>query len=91
MTLYEKLDTLTAGEIRGNLERFTFIYGEKAVETLGLEKIKDFSFWDNGRSVIIYQALRQFLIVIMIFLWIKKDSQLVIIKTVCFLNLIINI
>ena len=54
MTLYEKLDTLTAGEIRGNLERFTFIYGEKAVEVLGLEKIKDFSFWDNGRSVIIY-------------------------------------
>ena len=54
MTLYEKLDTLTAGEIRGNLEKFTFIYGKKAVETLGLEKIKDFSFWDNGQSVIIY-------------------------------------
>nr|DAZ45850.1 MAG TPA: hypothetical protein [Caudoviricetes sp.] len=54
MTIYEKLDTLTAGKIRGNLEKFTFIYGKKAVETLGLEKIKDFSFWDNGQSVIIY-------------------------------------
>lgn len=54
MTLYEKLDTLTAGEIRGNLEKFTFIYGKKAVKTLELEKIKGFSFWDNGRSVIIY-------------------------------------
>lgn len=54
MTLYEKLDTLTAGEIRGSLEKFTFIYGKKAVEALGLEEIKDFSFWDNGRSVIIY-------------------------------------
>lgn len=54
MTLYEKLDTLTAGEIRGSLGKFTFIYGKKAVETLGLEKIKGFSFWDNGRSVIIY-------------------------------------
>lgn len=52
MTLYEKLDTLTAGEIRGNLERFIFIYGKMAVETLGLEKIKDFSFWDNGRIII---------------------------------------
>ena len=40
MTLYEKLDTLTAGEIRGNLEKFTFIYGKMAVETLGLEKRK---------------------------------------------------
>lgn len=54
MTIYEKLDILTAGEIRGNLEKFTFIYREKVVEVLGLEKIKDFSFWDNGRSVIIY-------------------------------------
>ena len=54
MTIYEKLDTLTAGEIRGNLEKFIFIYGEKAVKILGLDKISDFSFWDNGRSVIIY-------------------------------------
>lgn len=54
MTIYEKLDTLTAGEIRGNLEKFTFIFGKMAVEALGLEKIKNFSFWDNGRSVIIY-------------------------------------
>lgn len=54
MTICKKLDILTAGELRGNLEKFTFIYGKMAVETLGLEKIKDFSFWDNGRSVIIY-------------------------------------
>lgn len=26
MTIYEKLDTLTAAEIRGNLEKFIFIY-----------------------------------------------------------------
>lgn len=54
MTIYEKLDTLTAGEIRGNLEKFIFIYGAKAAKILELEKIADFSFWDNGRSVIIY-------------------------------------
>lgn len=54
MTICEKLDTLTAGEIRGNLEKFIFIYGAKAAEILELEKITDFSFWDNGRSVIVY-------------------------------------
>lgn len=54
MTIYEKLNTLTAGEVRGNLEKFIFIYGEKAVKILELEKITDFSFWDNGRGVIIY-------------------------------------
>lgn len=54
MTIYEKLDTLTAGEIRGNLEKFIFIYGKKATKILELEKIANFSFWDNGQSVIIY-------------------------------------
>ena len=54
MTIYEKLNTLTAGEIRGNLEKFIFIYGKKAAKILELEKIADFSFGDNGRSVIIY-------------------------------------
>lgn len=44
MTIYEKLDTLTAGEIRGNLEKFIFIYGAKAAKILELEKIADFSF-----------------------------------------------
>ena len=39
MTIYEKLDTLTAGEIRGNLEKFIFIYGEKATKILELEKM----------------------------------------------------
>lgn len=37
MTIYEKLDTLTAAEIRGNLEKFIFIYGEKAVKILELD------------------------------------------------------
>lgn len=54
MTICEKLDTLTAGEIRGNLEKFIFIYGKKTAKILELEKIEDFSFWDNGQSVIIY-------------------------------------
>ena len=44
MTICEKLDTLTAGEIRGNLEKFIFIYGKKAAKILELEKIADFSF-----------------------------------------------
>lgn len=44
MTICEKLDTLTAGEIRGNLEKFIFIYGTKVAEILELEKITDFSF-----------------------------------------------
>lgn len=48
MTICEKLNTLTAGEIRGNLEKFISIYGEKADKILELEKITDFSFWDNG-------------------------------------------
>ena len=60
MTIYEILDTLTAGEIRGNLEKFIFVYGEKAAKILELEKITDFSFWDNGRSVIIYTGAQAF-------------------------------
>ena len=54
MTICEKLNILTAGEVRGNLEKFISIYGGKAAKVLKLEKITDFSFWDNGRSVIIY-------------------------------------
>ena len=56
MTICEKLNILTAGEVRGKLEKFISIYGEKAVKILKLEKITDFSFWDNGRSVIIYKG-----------------------------------
>lgn len=68
MTICEKLDTLTAGEIRGNLEKFIFIYGKKTAKILELEKIEDFSFWDNGQSVIIYTGSQAvFLIVTMIF------------------------
>lgn len=44
MTIYEKIDTLTAREIRGNLEKFIFVYGEKAAKTLGLEKNNRFFF-----------------------------------------------
>lgn len=54
MTICEKLNALTAGEIRGNLGKFISIYGGKAAKILELEKITDFSFWYNGRSVIIY-------------------------------------
>lgn len=53
MTICEKLNALTAGEIRGNLGKFISIYEGKAAKILELEKITDFSFWDNGRSVII--------------------------------------
>lgn len=67
MTICEKLNTLTAGEIRGNLEKFIFIYGEKAAKILELEKITDFSFWDNGRSVIIYAGSQAVFIVILVF------------------------
>lgn len=45
MTIYEKLNTLTAGEIRGNLEKFIFIYGKKAAKILELEKNSRFFFW----------------------------------------------
>lgn len=52
--MIEQLNALTAGEIRGDLELFAFIYGENAKEHLKLEEIKEFSFWDNGQSVVIY-------------------------------------
>lgn len=38
MTIYEKLDTLTAGEIRGNLEKFIFIYGKRQPKSWSLKK-----------------------------------------------------
>lgn len=56
MTIAEKLEILTAGEVRGDLEKFIFLYGEKSAKKLELEKVKDFSFWDNGQSVIIYSG-----------------------------------
>ena len=54
--IIEKLEALTAGEIRGKKELFVFLYGEKASEKLNIESIEDFSFWDNGQSVIIYKG-----------------------------------
>lgn len=56
--MVEQLNALTAGEVRGDLELFTFIYGENAKEHLKLEEIKEFTFLDNGQSVIIYDALK---------------------------------
>ena len=55
-TIIEKLEALTAGEVRGNLEKFIFLYGENASKKLNIESIEDFSFWDNGQSVIIYNG-----------------------------------
>ena len=56
--MIEQLNALTAGEVRGDLELFTFLYGENAKKFLKLEEIKEFSFWDNGQSVIIYDDSR---------------------------------
>ena len=54
--MIEKLDALTAHEVRGDLELFRYLYGEKPIKPLKLEKIKDFSFWDNGQTVLIYDG-----------------------------------
>lgn len=54
--IIEKLEALTAGEIRGKKELFSFLYGENASKKLNIESIEDFSFWDNGQSVIIYNG-----------------------------------
>lgn len=50
------LIALSAGEIRGDLQKFIIVYGEEDTKALGLESMPDFSFWDNGRSVIIYSG-----------------------------------
>lgn len=54
--IVENLIELTKGEICGNLELFKKIYGKIAVEKLGLEAFGDFSFWDNGQTVLIYDG-----------------------------------
>lgn len=54
--MIEQLDALTADEIRGDLKLFRYLYGEKPVGPLNLEEIKDFSFWDNGQTVLIYSG-----------------------------------
>lgn len=54
--MIEQLNALTSGEIRGDLELFSFLYGEVAKNELKLDSIKDFSFWDNGQSVIVYEG-----------------------------------
>ena len=54
--MIEQLDALTADEVRGDLKLFRYLYGEKPVDPLNLEEIKDFSFWDNGQTVLIYSG-----------------------------------
>lgn len=54
--MIEQLIALTSEEIRGDLELFSFLYGEEAKNALGLDSIKGFSFWDNGQSVIVYEG-----------------------------------
>ncbi len=53
-----QLNALTAHEVRGDLKLFRFLYGEKPVKPLKLEEINDFSFWDNGQTVLIYSGRR---------------------------------
>lgn len=55
-SIVENLLELVNGEICGNLVLFQKIYGEIAVEKLGLENFADFSFWDNGQTVLIYDG-----------------------------------
>lgn len=52
----ERLSALIADEVKGDLRLFCYLYGEKPVVPLKLEEIKDFSFWDNGQNVLIYEG-----------------------------------
>ena len=54
--MVEILEELTAHETRGDLETFTHLYGENAVKQLNLGNISEFSFWDNGQTVLIYDG-----------------------------------
>lgn len=56
--MIQRLNALTEHEVRGDLKLFRYLYGEKPVEPLKLEEIKDFSFWDNGQTVLIYSGSR---------------------------------
>lgn len=51
-----RLSALTTNEVRGDLKLFHCLYGEKPISPLKLGEIKDFSFWDNGQSVLIYEG-----------------------------------
>ena len=55
MEIIETLSELTKGETWGNLELFNNIFGCDAGEKLS-ENIQDFSFWDNGQTVLIYDG-----------------------------------
>ena len=54
--IIKTLEALTSNEVRGDLKLFKTLYGSSAIDKLNLEHIKDFSFWDNGQSVIIYSG-----------------------------------
>ena len=55
--IVEMLEALTAGEIYStDLEIFKYLYGEKPIKPLKLEEIKEFAFWDNGQTVLIYNG-----------------------------------
>lgn len=54
--IIKTLEALTADKVRGDLELFKRLFGKKPVEPLELENIKDFSFWDNGQTVLIYEG-----------------------------------
>lgn len=55
MAIIEVLTSLMDGEIFGDSTLFKEIYGDKEFEILS-ESIKDFHFYDNGQSVIIYDG-----------------------------------
>lgn len=55
MAIIETLAELTKGQVYGNLEVFKKIFGEDAGEKLSKNN-SDFSFWDNGQTVLIYDG-----------------------------------
>ena len=55
--MIQTLTELTKGEIFGDLERFKKTFGDVAAEKLS-ENIKNFSFWDNGQNVLIYDGMK---------------------------------
>ena len=53
--IIEKLEALTAGEIRGKQDLFIFLYGEKASEKLNIKSIED---WQR-RDDLFFEELRK--------------------------------
>ena len=78
------LIALSAGEIRGDLQKFMIVYGEEATEALSLESMPDFSFWDNGRSVIIYTGSQAVFLLSIVFYILAYNKYYI--AVICFLN-----